>query len=68
MEFCRVDEEEDGEKAAIVGGSAEVEVEVEADVEGSPSLVAGGFVIEVIQGVSSGILSAQGSPPASKDH
>jgi len=47
-----VDEEEDAEKAAIVGGSAIPEEEVEVDLEGSPSLAAGGFVIEVIQGVS----------------
>ena len=55
MEPCReesVDEEEDAEKAAIVGGSAIPEEEVEVDLEGSPSLAAGGFVIEVIQGVS----------------
>ena len=47
-----MDEELDGEKAAIVGGSAVPEVELEVDLEGSPSLAAGGFVIEVIQGVS----------------
>ena len=47
-----MDEDEDGEKAAIVGGSADAEVEVDVGFEGSPSLAAGGFVIEVIQGVS----------------
>jgi len=49
-----VDEDEEGEKAAIVGASVDPEAEAEegVDVGASPFLAAGGFVIEVIQGVS----------------
>jgi len=49
-----VNEDEDGGKTANVGASAdpEAEAEVEVDVGDAPFLAAGGFVIEVIQGVS----------------
>lgn len=49
-----MDEDEEGEKAAIVGASVDPEAEAEegVDVGASPFLAAGGFVIEVIQGVS----------------